>query len=189
MRHIKYILFLFFLFFISWKATPQASNLGDYPVRHFSKRDYHAGTQNWDIVQDLKGLLYFANNEGVLRFDGVHWDLFPVRNKTIVRSLYAHPDGRIFAGAQNELGYFFPSANGVLTYHSLQHLIPPANNLLPMSGIWLTTKATSGFEPTKPFIDMMATPSSASIPKRLFKPFSPPPMVSFSKVTGADYSS
>jgi ligand-binding sensor domain-containing protein len=134
MRHIKYILFLFLLFFISWKATPQASNLGDYPVRHFSKRDYHAGTQNWDIIQDLNGLLYFANNEGVLRFDGVHWDLFPVRNKTIVRSLYAHPDGRIFAGAQNELGYFFPSANGVLTYHSLQHLIPPSEQ--PIADVW-----------------------------------------------------
>ncbi|MFN7326709.1 MAG: triple tyrosine motif-containing protein [Chitinophagales bacterium] len=134
MHRIKYTLVAIFLCFISWEATPQASNLGDYPVRHFSRRDYHAGTQNWDITQDQNGLLYFANNEGLLRFDGVHWDLFPVKNHTIVRSLYAHPDGRIFAGAQNELGYFFPSANGILTYHSLYHLLPATEQ--PLADVW-----------------------------------------------------
>ena len=108
-----------FLAMIKSNLPAQSINLGIPPVRHFSKQQYKAGTQNWEIAQDARGLIWCANNEGVLRFDGVYWSLFPVANHTIVRSLLIHPDGRIFAGAQGELGYFFPDAKGRLEYHSL----------------------------------------------------------------------
>lgn len=102
----------------------QSVNLGVPPVRHFTKKDYHAGTQNWEMAQDALGLIWCANNEGLLCFDGVYWSLYPVANRTIVRSLLLHPDGRIFTGAQSEFGYFFPDNTGKLVYHSLQHLFP-----------------------------------------------------------------
>jgi ligand-binding sensor domain-containing protein/DNA-binding CsgD family transcriptional regulator len=113
-----------FLAMIKSNLPAQSINLGIPPVRHFSKQQYKAGTQNWEIAQDARGLIWCANNEGVLRFDGVYWSLFPVANHTIVRSLLIHPDGRIFAGAQGELGYFFPDAKGRLEYHSLTALLP-----------------------------------------------------------------
>lgn len=102
----------------------QNMNLGIPPVWNFSKRDYLAGTQNWDAAQDRRGVLYWANNEGLLQYDGQHWDCFPVANKTVVRSVAIDGDGRIFVGAQSELGYFFPDRGGALQYHSLIGMLP-----------------------------------------------------------------
>lgn len=84
------------------------------------------GAQNRQIRQDKKGILYFANNEGVLSFDGIQWKAFPLPNKSIVRSIEFGPDNKLYVGGQDEFGYFEPSANGKLEYHSLKHLIPEA---------------------------------------------------------------
>lgn len=102
----------------------QGLNLGIPPVRNFPKKAYRAGTQNWDAAQDAHGVMYFANNNGLLRFDGSYWSCLPVDNHTIVRSVAISPDGRVFVGAQSELGYFSPGSDGRLHYHSLVDLLP-----------------------------------------------------------------
>ncbi len=70
--------------------------------------------------------MYWANNEGLLQYDGTNWACLPVANNTVVRSVAIHADGRIFVGAQSEMGYFYPARNGRLTYHSLVGLLPAA---------------------------------------------------------------
>ncbi|RZK76407.1 MAG: transcriptional regulator, partial [Pedobacter sp.] len=82
------------------------------------------GTHNWDIQQDRNGILYFANNEGLLSFDGTYWKIYPLPNKTIVRSLRIAGDHKIYVGGQNEFGYFSPGANGELRFFSLKSKIP-----------------------------------------------------------------
>ncbi|MBX2889420.1 MAG: hypothetical protein KF734_00710 [Saprospiraceae bacterium] len=125
-RHIRAHLVCWVLaLHVGQVSVAQESNLGIPPVRNFSKKIYQAGTQNWDAAQDGRGVLFFANNEGLLQFDGSHWACHPVANKTVVRSVAIDPEGRIFVGAQSELGYFFPTANGQLRYHSLVALLPP----------------------------------------------------------------
>jgi ligand-binding sensor domain-containing protein/DNA-binding CsgD family transcriptional regulator len=103
-------------------------------VVNYSKQLYKAGTQNWDICQDNNGLLYFANNEGLLSFDGAYWRLYPLPNKTIVRSLALGADRRIYVGGQDEIGYFSPDNGGRLVYHSLTSLIPGAHR--SFSDVW-----------------------------------------------------
>ncbi len=93
-------------------------------VNMYSGPSYKGGTQNWGIDQDEKGIIYFANNEGLLTFNGANWKLYTIPNKTIVRSVFVDKGGRIYIGAQDEIGYFYPNEQGVLTYHSLKHLIP-----------------------------------------------------------------
>ena len=44
-------------------------------VKQFVKQEYGASNQNWSVAQDSKGLMYFANNKGLLQFDGNHWEL------------------------------------------------------------------------------------------------------------------
>jgi hypothetical protein len=56
-------------------------------VINYPKLSYGAGLQNWDIRQDKNGIIYIANNEGLLSFDGNYWRLYPMPNKTIVRSV------------------------------------------------------------------------------------------------------
>ncbi|HSN62095.1 MAG TPA: hypothetical protein VLR49_14245, partial [Ferruginibacter sp.] len=91
---------------------------------NYSKQAYSGGLQNWDIKQDKNGVIYIANNEGLLSFDGSNWHLYSLPNKTIVRSIDIGMDNRIYVGGQDELGYFSPSKNGLLTYHSLTMNIP-----------------------------------------------------------------
>ncbi len=100
------------------------NTIGLPDVVNYSKQTYNAGFQNWDIKQDRNGILYFANNEGLLSFDGRNWNLYSLPNKTIVRSVEIAADHKIYVGGQDELGYFSPGNNGRLQYHSFTALIP-----------------------------------------------------------------
>ena len=63
---MKKILFLLLLpLFASSQNT-----IGLPDIINYSKLSYNAGLQNWDVKQDKNGIVYFANNEGLLSFDG-----------------------------------------------------------------------------------------------------------------------
>ncbi|CCG98286.1 putative periplasmic ligand-binding sensor protein [Fibrella aestuarina BUZ 2] len=109
-------------------ASPQIS--------HHSSSDYKAGTQNWTIRQDRQGILYIGNNEGLLTYNGRYWNTYRLPNQTVVRSIGIDAQHRIFVGGQDEIGYFFPNANGVLTYHSLLPLLAPADR--SFADVWTT---------------------------------------------------
>jgi DNA-binding CsgD family transcriptional regulator len=100
------------------------NTIGIPDVINYSKHSYKGGLQNWDIKQDKNGIIYIANNEGLLSFDGIYWKIYPLPNKTIVRSVEVGADNRIYVGGQDEFGYFVPAKNGQLVYHSLTGLIP-----------------------------------------------------------------
>ncbi|MDQ3015106.1 MAG: hypothetical protein M3R25_00045 [Bacteroidota bacterium] len=117
-------MFLFFAILLQSTVVSQGVNLGTPPIWNYSRKIYSAGTQNWDATQDNNNLMYWANNEGLLRFDGTSWFTFPVSNHTIVRSITFDGINRIYAGAQGELGYFTSDAKGELTYTSLTNLLP-----------------------------------------------------------------
>ena len=101
------------------------NTIGFPDVINYSKQSYGGGLQNWDVKQDKNGIIYVANNEGLLSFDGKNWNLYPLPNKTIVRSVEIGLDNKVYVGGQDELGYFSPSKNGRLAYHSLTQFILP----------------------------------------------------------------
>jgi len=115
-------LLLLFIFAPLYMLCQNTIGLPD--IINYSKPLYKAGLQNWDIKQDRNGIVYFANNEGLLSFDGRYWNNHPLPNKTIVRSVEIGPDNRIYTGGQDEIGYFTPAVNGWLHYVSLIDLIP-----------------------------------------------------------------
>ncbi|MEN0005684.1 MAG: triple tyrosine motif-containing protein [Bacteroidota bacterium] len=92
-------------------------------VKPYSKEAYGFGTQNWDIDQDSTAILYFANNDGLLQFDGATWMLFPLPNKTILRSIAKVTNG-ILAGGQNEFGIYLPDEAARWRFKSLKATIP-----------------------------------------------------------------
>ncbi|MBK9530623.1 MAG: transcriptional regulator [Chitinophagaceae bacterium] len=114
---------LLLLFLLPFQALCQ-NTIGLPDIINYSKPLYKAGLQNWDIKQDKNGIVYFANNEGLLSFDGRYWNNYPLPNKTIVRSVEIGPNNRIYAGGQDEIGYFSPAGNGRLQYHTLIDRIP-----------------------------------------------------------------
>ena len=94
-----------------------------FPVaKNYYRSVYKSGSQNWDMMQTPNGWVYFANEYGLLEFDGKNWITYPVNNGSAVRSLRFFQN-RIYAGAENEFGYYEPAAQGHLSYTSLVHLV------------------------------------------------------------------
>ena len=89
--------------------------------RNFSSIQYKGGTQNWCVEQLPNGVVAFGNNVGLLFFDGERWDVYPISNYSTVRALcYDQAEGRMYAGASNELGYYeIDKHTYQCVYHSL----------------------------------------------------------------------
>lgn len=115
-------------------ALLSQNTIGIPDIVNYSKDIYNAGTQNRGIAQDRNGILYFANYEGLLSFDGTYWKIYPLPNKTIVRSVAIGKDNKIYAGGQDDFGYFSPDKNGKLVYTSLKPLLPEKNS--SFTDIW-----------------------------------------------------
>ena len=86
--------------------------------------DYNSGMLNSAITQDKRGFMYFANNFGLLEFDGSQWRTYPVRDGSKVRDVAIAPDSKIYVAAQGDFGYFLPNDIGNLTYLSLAGTLP-----------------------------------------------------------------
>lgn len=79
------------------QAAAEIKNIGTPFIRNFAKSDYRAGRQSWGITQDLKGFIYFANNDGLLVYDGVQWQVYRMPNMSMVRSVYIDYAGEVNA--------------------------------------------------------------------------------------------
>lgn len=98
-------------------------------VQNFTKKTSKSGSQNWDITQDESNVMYFANNLGLLEFDGKNWTTYPMSNNTNVRSVLSSPtDKRVYVGAFNEFGYFERIRNGQMKYVSLANKLKNPNH-------------------------------------------------------------
>jgi signal transduction histidine kinase/DNA-binding response OmpR family regulator len=102
-------------------------------IKYYLPKDYSAGMQNWTILQDRRGVMYFGNGRGVLEYDGGSWRLIPVPNKG-ARCLAIDAEGTIFVGGLNEIGYLSPDSSGALKYISLNKSI--SKEQLNIGDIW-----------------------------------------------------
>ncbi|HEY4060667.1 MAG TPA: triple tyrosine motif-containing protein [Puia sp.] len=122
-------------FILALFGSLKAQNTIGLPlIVNYGKTEFHGGSQTWDIKQDKKGVLYFANNEGLLSYDGTYWKGYPLPNRTIMRSLAIDRNDRIYAGGQGEMGYFAAEGDGFLHYESLTNLLPSTNK--EFADIW-----------------------------------------------------
>lgn len=119
----KILVYLFIVLSFKAYAGEQVKSVGFSFVQNYSKEKYKAGTQIWSMSQDSLGIMYFANNAGLLVYDGKYWRTYPVPNYSVVRSVKS-VNNRIYVGAATEFGYFSPNQNGELTYTSLIDEIP-----------------------------------------------------------------
>jgi len=130
---VKPLAILMLIFAICSSAAGQ-NTIGLPLIINYGKNDFHGGAQTWDIKQDHKGLMYFANNEGLISYDGTYWKNYPLPNATILRSIAIDRNDRIYAGGQGELGYFQADPKGFLQYVSLTGLLPRSNK--SFADIW-----------------------------------------------------
>lgn len=119
MKSIISLLSLLLLIFIQSLGYAQVKNIGIPDIKNYKRSEYKGGTQNWSIDQDKNGYIYFANNSGLIQFDGLNWHKYSLPNKSEIRSVKIDQSGRIYIGGNNEFGYFQTNEKGVLEYHSL----------------------------------------------------------------------
>ena len=104
-----------------WMAV-NAKDLAQQNINNFSKMDYGAATQNWGVSAGHNGMMYFANNNGLLEFDGTSWRLYHLPNETILRAVLALNDSLIYTSGYREMGFWKRKSSGELIYHSLNAL-------------------------------------------------------------------
>jgi len=52
-----------------------------YPFYNYcDSKQYNAADQNWQTIQDKNGLIYVANGESLLQFDGESWKKIVIQN-------------------------------------------------------------------------------------------------------------
>jgi len=125
MRCLNRKIFLLLLFFIqAISLRGQFKSIGVPEIWNIERDEYRGGTQNWNIVDDEQGNIYVANNNGILRFDGEDWEIFPASNNSVVRSLAYGDDKKVYVGAYNEIGVLEKSERTGFRYYTLNHLIP-----------------------------------------------------------------
>ena len=110
MRIIKYILVLLATFVSSAQEHP--------PVMTYNPENYDAQNQNWSISQTTDQTMYFANNSGLLEYDGMNWNNYPVPDNSIVRSVKAIGN-QIYTGSYMDFGFWERNSKGILEYTSL----------------------------------------------------------------------
>ncbi|WP_187270066.1 ligand-binding sensor domain-containing protein [Pontibacter qinzhouensis] len=104
-------------------------DLGFPFIQNYTKLLYQAGNQNWSVCESQDGVMYYGNSEGLMAYDGEHWQLYRMPNRIIVRSVAADDNGKVYVGGYAEFGYWANNNTGKFTYHSLTNLIEDKNEL------------------------------------------------------------
>lgn len=116
-------LFSLFLFF-SILFRLESQQLGLPFTKFYSSKEYNGGIQNYAISQNQYGLIYAANNFGLLEYDGTSWERYSLPNSTKIRHIHIENNGRIYVAGQGQLGYFRPNETGKLEFISWLRQLP-----------------------------------------------------------------
>lgn len=125
------------LILLSSNLFSQEKKIGLPEIKNYNRIDYKGDTQNWEINQDKRGNLYFANNKGLFQFDGSSWRKYSLPNTGLIRSFKIDKSGKIFIGGNGEFGYFKPDLKGKMKYYSLSKSINK-NAIKLIDIIWKT---------------------------------------------------
>jgi len=123
-NQIKRICILFSFLFLTASLSAQIKSLGFPIIRNYSPVEYNGESQNWASISDNRGIMFFANNKGLLEFDGIHWNMMELPNKSAVRCFAKDKDGRIFVGSQDDFGILKTDSLGKIYFESQLELIP-----------------------------------------------------------------
>jgi signal transduction histidine kinase/CheY-like chemotaxis protein/HPt (histidine-containing phosphotransfer) domain-containing protein len=104
-------------------------SVGQPLVENITAKDFVSDGIKWTVTQDKLGRL-FVGGDQLQVFDGQAWQSFPVPNTYGLRALAFGEDGRLWAGAINEIGYFEEQPLGIFKYRSLIQYLPKGEHLI-----------------------------------------------------------
>lgn len=111
----------FLLIFYSFIA-PLFAQSDSVFIRNYQTASYKATAFNYSAIEDERGMLFFANESGVLQYDGSQWKLISIADFSSANTLLKVND-RIYVGGRNEFGYLKKDSLNLYVYTSLRSLL------------------------------------------------------------------
>ncbi len=118
------------IIFISIISNTQAKQVINFPIPEIFNYppEINGGyTSNWGITEGFDGKLYFANNYGVLIYDGKTWNNIILENNDPARSITTDKEGNIIVGSRGNFGFISNNGNGEPIYISLNRYLDNKN--------------------------------------------------------------
>jgi len=110
------------LLFALWAMASVASAqsiVGEPLLRHYGSDQTRAAPGHLALANASSGELFSGNAEGVLRFNGIDWELTLLPGRSPARSLATGADGRIYVGGYDTFGRLAPDGHGGYQYEEL----------------------------------------------------------------------
>lgn len=103
------------------------ATLGQPVLRNYTASQIGRTAESWGgAIHPRTGQLFVATSLGPVSFDGAEWTLHDAGHGNETRSLHFGPDGRLWFGAVDHVGWYgVQETTGALTFHSLTETIPP----------------------------------------------------------------
>ena len=85
------VLFLSFFLFCSFNSFSQENKFSfELNTKSYSLDNFDASPQIFDITQDRRGVMYFANQNGFIEFDGSEWRNISLYPETEINTIELH---------------------------------------------------------------------------------------------------
>lgn len=103
-------------FIISIPYSAYTQN-GNYMINNYTPNNA-IDIYNWSVSQDKKGIVYTANKQGIIAFDGKNWDI--VSDAVVPLNIYTTKDGEeTFIASNNAFGVIRKTISGESMYHEI----------------------------------------------------------------------
>lgn len=97
-----------------------SQNVGLPFSRYYSNQEYQGGIQNYAITQNKQGILFVANNYGLLEHDGKTWRRYALPSGAKIRHVQLDQNGVVYVAGQGDFGAFIPNDRGQLVFNSMK---------------------------------------------------------------------
>ncbi|MEL7002013.1 MAG: ATP-binding protein [Bacteroidota bacterium] len=131
MRRFKII--LFFTCITDFQLVAQTA-LDSFNIREFNSAHYKLASRNYMGLAGPDQKIYFANENGLLQYDGSKWKLYTIKDYQTVLSIAFGDDGLMYVGSSGELGYIRLEDG---EYTSLTSLLPDS---IEVGDLWQITQ-------------------------------------------------
>ncbi|HAF30568.1 MAG TPA: hypothetical protein DCG75_16115 [Bacteroidales bacterium] len=101
-KNTVFFSFVLVIFIILFPLKSYENNTGNPYIQRIVLSNYGFSNNNYSIIQDLKGLTYFGNSNGIIQYDGSFWEILKVPG---IPYMDIGEDGVIYVGAYNDFGF------------------------------------------------------------------------------------
>lgn len=125
-RRCKNAFGLFFGFLLCLHLAGQNGNpfITNFPPSDYHSDQYVSGPKNWCTLQSSSGVIFVANQNAILAYNGKQWTVVAGTSGKLFFKMAEGHDGRIYTGGTADLGWIGADSLGGFQYNSMLGKVP-----------------------------------------------------------------